>query len=133
VAWAGTNHLGKTSGNYFPWNDRSNAELFAGFAQPQMQLLGGSEFKTYGASPFGYSVNYGNSAQRLDFFSQQVIKPGVAGSEQVTTPEFFNPIVPLVYPSVQWEVVGIANNFVANSLGSDGTNMRNSNPTVICE
>ena len=133
VAWAGTNHLAKNSGNYFPWNDRSNPELFAGFAQPQMQLLGGGEFTTYGSGPFGYSVNYGNETQRLDFFEQQTIKPGVSVNEDITTPEFFNPIVPLLYPSIQWEVVGVANNFVTNSLGADGTNMRNSNPTVICE
>ena len=131
VAWAGTNHLGKTSGNIFPWNNRNTPEQFAGFAQVQPSLLGGSPFsRSNNNAPFGYSVNYGNASQRDDFFSQQSQKPG--GSTIVATPAFFNPIVPLLYPSIKFEVVGIAGDFLTASLGGNGAKMRTNNPTITC-
>ena len=133
VAWAGTNHLGKTTGDIFPWNNRNDPERFAGFAQVQPFLLGGSPFSRSNINaPFGYSVNYGNTSQREDFFSQQVIKPGLAPGNNVTTPAFFNPLIPLLYPSVKFEVVGIAGDFLTESLGGNGAKMRTNNPTITC-
>ena len=133
VAWAGTNHLGKTTGDIFPWNNRNDPERFAGFAQVQPFLLGGSPFSRSNINaPFGFSVNYGNASQREDFFSQQVIKPGLAPGNNVTTPAFFNPLIPLLYPSVKFEVVGIAGDFLTESLGGNGAKMRTNNPTITC-
>tara|TARA_R100001509_G_scaffold126829_1_gene80292 strand:- start:3849 stop:6584 length:2736 start_codon:yes stop_codon:yes gene_type:complete len=133
VAWAGTNHLGKTTGDIFPWNNRNDPERFAGFAQVQPFLLGGSPFSRSNINaPFGYSVNYGNTSQREDFFSQQVIKPGLAPGNNVATPAFFNPLIPLLYPSVKFEVVGIAGDFLTESLGGNGAKMRTNNPTITC-
>ena len=133
VAWAGTNHLGKTSGNMFPWNNRNTPEQFAGFTQVQPFLLGGSPFARSGVNaPFGYSVNYGSTSQREDFFSQQVIKPGLGPGNNVATPAFFNPLVPLLYPSIKFEVVGIAGDFLTASLGGNGAKMRNKNPIITC-
>ena len=133
VAWAGTNHLGKTSGDMFPWNNRNNPEQFAGFTQVQPSLLGGSPFARSNLNaPFGYSVSYGNLSQREDFFSQQVIKPGDPPGTNVATPAFFNPLIPLLYPSIKFEVVGIAGDFLTASLGGNGAKMRNKNPVINC-
>jgi hypothetical protein len=95
-----------------------------------MSLLGGSEWAETGSSPFGYSVNY-NEPKRTDFFNQVTAKPlqTTAGGE----PDYFNPVVPLLYPSVQWEVIGLSSDFVVNSLGSGGGKMREKDPTVICQ
>ena len=132
VAWAGTNHLGKTTGDIFPWNNRNDPERFAGFAQVQPFLLGGSPFGRGNNAPFGYSVNYGNASQREDFFSQQVLKPGAGPGNNVATPAFFNPLIPLLYPSIKFEVVGIAGDFLTESLGGNGAKMRTNNPTITC-
>jgi hypothetical protein len=132
VAWAGTNHLGKNSGAYFPWAYRDDPERFAGFTQPQMQLVGSSPWTTYGTSPFGYSVNYGDSAQRQEFFNQQTAPPANTTGLAETESDYFNPLVPLLYPSVRWEVVGIADDFITNSFGAGGNKMRERNPTVSC-
>jgi hypothetical protein len=57
VAWAGTNLREVAAGNFLPWEFRNAPEKFAGFAQPQMPLLGGGPWATYGAGAAGYSVN----------------------------------------------------------------------------
>ena len=130
VAWAGTNLYGKTTGELLPWNDRDNPEKFAGFAQPQMELLGGSTFGSYGASPFGYSVNYNPESLRQDLFTQVVVKPQETTTD--TQGDYFNPVVPLLYPSIQFEVIGMSSQFVSNALGTNGANMRQKDPTIIC-
>jgi len=132
VAWAGTNHLCKTTGDYLPWQDRNNPEKFAGFAHVCPRLLSGGSFATGGPAVFGSSENYGNSTQREDFFSQQVIRPGVGPGQESTFPTYFEEVVPLLYPSVKFEVVGIAGDFLNNSLGANGTRMRSNNPTIAC-
>jgi hypothetical protein len=130
VSWAGTNHLAKTTGDILPWNQRNNPEQFAGFAHVQPLLLGGTTFARGGGGPFGYSVNYGPGAsQRDDFHLQQVAVPG--GGTTANT-GFFNPLVPLVYPSVKFEVIGIAGDFLTESLGGNGAKMRNKNPVINC-
>lgn len=134
VAWAGTNISVKTAGRNMPWNDRNNPEKFAGFVQPQMDLLAGGSFERFDATAFGKSVNYTNQSQRDNFFNQQAIGPTGRNTNYTKRgdPSWFPGLVPLVYPSIQWEVVGVADNFVFNSHGADGGKMRELNPTVIC-
>lgn len=130
VAWAGTNLFAKNTGDLLPWNDRNNPEKFAGFAQPQMNLLGGSTFTSFSPTPFGQSVGLEPESARQGLFTEFVTKP-----QQTTTnteSNYFNAVVPLLYPSIQWEVIGLSNEFVVNSLGSGGANMRQKDPTVVC-
>ena len=131
VAWAGTNSFGKTANQFFPWNNRDNPEAFAGFVHPRMQLRSGGPFSTGDSVAFGQSVNYGNLAQRNDFFKQQVGDNHPAGTVR-TQPEFFDSAVPLLYPSVQWEVVGVPSNFTQRSSGPTGTKMSQSDPIIEC-
>ena len=116
-----------------PWQDRNNPEKFAGFAHICPALLNSGPFATGSPTVFGISENYGNLAQREDFFSQQVIRPGVSPGQENTLPSYFEEVVPLLYPSVKFEVVGIAGDFLNNSLGANGTRMRSPNPTIACK
>jgi hypothetical protein len=127
VAWAGTNLRENSNGNLLPWSARNVPERFAGFAQPQTVLMGGAPWATYGADAAGYSVNV-QPAERAKLFEDQMKKSG--GIVTDTDPDYFNGVVPLLYPSVQWEVVGIANDFVQNSMGSNGAKMRSKDPVV---
>jgi hypothetical protein len=130
VAWAGTNLREVAAGNFLPWEFRNAPEKFAGFAQPQMPLLGGGPWATYRTDAAGYSVNV-QPADRAALFADQMLKSGQSTGAATTAPEYFNGVVPLLYPSIQWEVVGIANDFTVNSMGSNGGKMRTKDPVVI--
>ena len=130
VAWAGTNLREAAAGNFLPWNNRNLPERFAGFAQPQMPLLGGSPWTTYGTNAAGYSVNV-QPTDRAALFADQMLKSGQSTGAATTEPDYFNGVVPLLYPSIQWEVVGIANDFTVNSMGSNCGKMRTKDPVVI--
>ena len=106
-----------------PWKARNIPERFVGFAQPQMVQLGGSEFGTPGPSPVGYSVNIQPNQYNALFNAR---------TPADTDADYFNPVVPLLYPSVKWEVVGVAQDFVDNALGTNGTRMRENRPVVRC-
>jgi hypothetical protein len=137
VAWAGTP---LDSGDVKPWASRNSAERWAGFAQPQMQLIGGGDWATYGCDAAGYSQGLQPEPRRDSFnnllnrtrvsqFSTQAIEPT---DPKYTQPSYLNPVVPLVYPSVQWEVVGIDGSMIQESFGSNGAKMRGNDPTITC-
>lgn len=132
VAWAGTNVAltnAETNG-HLPWmpSNRNNPELFAGFAQPQMSLLGGTPFQNYSPGKFGEeSLNLASNTAN-DLYNKLI-----AGDPAVNSgPNFFRPVVPILYPSVTWEVVGIDETNARRSHGNNGRLMGQSDPTVRC-
>jgi len=128
IAWAGNNLTfnGYENEVNLPWADRDNPEKFAGFTQPQMELLGGSTWNTYGAQEAGLSDNQQQNARDL-FFKDKVNKTVSQSAANYADPDFFNAVVPILYPSIQWEVVGLSQNVVNNSA-----NMSAKDPTVSC-
>ena len=137
VAWAGpTPVLGPGAHEYFPWANRNVPAKFVGFAHPQAYLLGGGEIGNNGSNPVGGSENI-SEARRNETFERLVNKDAGGGAVAGTSPKFsepnyFSPVKPLVYPSVQWEVVGIPGSFVSESAGSTGQKMRLKDPTIKC-
>jgi hypothetical protein len=130
VAWAGTNvnqTLAEVNG-HLPWIHRSDPERFAGFVQTQMPLLGGSPFQNYSPVTIGREsfFNEITSQQSQDLFNQMMgDNPNFN-----TSPTLFKGAIPLLYPSVTWEVIGISEENAARSHGSNGRLMEQTDPTV---
>tara|TARA_R110000765_G_scaffold35322_1_gene79480 strand:- start:4296 stop:7022 length:2727 start_codon:yes stop_codon:yes gene_type:complete len=136
VAWvglkipSGAEGLSQDASLYFPWNDRNNPEKFAGFSQPQMDLLAGGNWGE-GEDPAGYSVNI-LQEERRTLFNNKVNKNISQGSSGFTEDTYFHAVTPLLYPSVEWEVIGVGGALITNSLGSNGKKMAQNDPTVTC-
>jgi len=152
VAWAGTNVPPLAANNFFPWADRDNPEKFVGFAQPQIDLIAGGPWSTYKTQAAGFSENVQPNERDAYFESIANREAGIlstganifgynltqlggsinSSQSNYTDDDYFNPVVPILYPSVQWEVIGLSDTMLANSLGSARTNMRSKDPIVIC-
>jgi hypothetical protein len=137
VAWAGPRAIfGPGAHRFFPWANRNNADKFVGFAHPQAYLLGGGSFGNNGSNPVGGSENISETSRDESF--ERMVNNDSTGdripstSNKFTESNYFSPVKPLVYPSVQWEVVGIPGSFMAESAGGDGTRMRQKDPTIKC-
>jgi hypothetical protein len=130
VAWAGTNvnqTLAEANG-HLPWIYRDEPERFTGFVQTQMPLLGGSPFQNYSPVTIGREsfFNEITSQQSQDLFNQMMgDNPNFN-----TSPTLFKGAIPLLYPSVTWEVIGISEENAARSHGSNGRLMEQTDPTV---
>tara|TARA_Y100001937_G_scaffold37513_1_gene53492 strand:- start:4958 stop:7750 length:2793 start_codon:yes stop_codon:yes gene_type:complete len=154
VAWAGKDITPLTRGGLgtfpepqrqYPWVHRNDSERFAGFAMPNFRLMSNPEFSTGGVTPAGFSVNI-NSTERQDLFdlifngfgnrlSSRAVNPGGIIPEtdaKFTRPDYFTTVAPIVYPSVQFEVIGLSSNLTNRSFGSNGALMRSTDPTIIC-
>jgi len=130
VAWAGTNvspSLAEVNG-HLPWIHRSDPERFAGFVQTQMNLLGGTPFQNY--SP----VTIGRESLSTDVTgeqSQDMFNLMMGNDPNFNTgPALFKAGIPLLYPSVTWEVIGISEDNAVRSHGSNGNLMNQKDPTV---
>jgi hypothetical protein len=130
VAWAGTNAnetLAEVNG-HLPWIHRNDPERFAGFVQTQMPLLGGSPFQNYSPVTIGREsfFNEITSQQSQTLFNQMMGD----NPDFNTSPTLFKGGIPLLYPSVTWEVIGISEENAARSHGSNGRLMEQTDPTV---
>ncbi len=137
VAWAGPEILfGMGAFTYFPWANRNNVERFVGFAAPEALLLGGGSIGNNGHHPVGPSLNVSESDYTDTF--EKLVNNDNSGSRfgesdpRHTDPSYLSNVKPLLYPSVQWEVVGIPGSFVSESVGSNGVKMRQKDPTIKC-
>ena len=135
VAWAGSNvgtsQTGTSVNDLFPWADRDNPEKFAGFAQPQMQLKVGGSFVTNAAESAGESFSRASGIREAYFnlLANNGVDPTAANFAK---PQYFNAAASLLYPSVQWEVVGVGPDALSNAFGPSGNKMSFNDPTVIC-
>ena len=137
VAWAGpVVTFGMGAFNFFPWANRNNVERFVGFAAPEALLLGGGEIGNNGYHPAGPSLNISESTA-ADTFEKMVNNDDsgdrfAESDPRHTDPSYISNVKPLLYPSVQWEVIGMPGSFVSESAGANGAKMRQKDPTIKC-
>jgi len=130
VAWAGT-HAGYKSAETegaLPWmpQNRNNPEKFAGFAQPDPIILGGTNFQNYSAGKPGQKSLSISPEQSSDVYNAIIANDPSVNSG----PGLFRSAAPLLYPSITYEVIGISENSRNRSHGTNGQLMRQKNPTV---
>ena len=133
VSWAGRNihpeSLTEGAGKNAPWADRNNPERFAGFVHPHMRKPSTGNWQNTAVHAVGASLGVGETERNTNF--ETMVNTGAAG-QGVADPDYMNTVSPLVYPSVQWEVIGIGSGFLDKSLGTGGTKMHVTDPTIIC-
>ncbi len=130
VAWAAADLPIQNAEPDCPWTNRNNPEKFAGFVMPQVPVFSNGSFSQGGFSKIKQSLNLTQS--RADQYFNAATGINRSGNPQITEPNFFSTLVPVLYPSVQWEVIGVADDYITNSLGADRAKMRTTNPTVVC-
>ena len=126
VAWAGGDLPLTNAEDHCPWKNRNLPRKFAGFVMPQMPIISNGTFSQGGSSKIKQSLNLSQSE------ADRYFNVRLGENSHTSEPNFFNTLVPVLYPSVQWEVIGVADDYLTNSLGPGRTKMREKDPTVIC-
>lgn len=113
VAWVaddaiGTGHYGNMiNPGAFPWTYRNDAKRYAGFALPEIPIPTPGVFQQYGRQGRinrGESgIGQGNTEQGDEFLSQV---NSAAPEDSQTQFSYFKNITPVLYPTVEYEIIG---------------------------
>lgn len=105
----------KENAEGIPWANRNRVEQLAGFALPEIPIPTPGDFQQYpvqGRSMPGQQAGQGNTVLNLVNAS---LTPGTGLNNQQTNINYFTDVTPILYPSVQYEIIGHSNNITSRS------------------
>jgi len=136
VAWVaddaiGTGHYGNMiNPGAFPWTYRNDARRYAGFALPEIPIPTPGVFQQYdrqGRINRGESGIGPGNAEQGDVFLSQVNSAAPADSQ--TQFSYFKNITPVLYPTVEYEIIGHNSAMTQQSPRTNGM-IGNTTPTI---
>jgi hypothetical protein len=98
-----------------PWANRRNADMFAGFALPEIPIPAPGDFKQYPVQSRnmpGQTPNQGNIViNELNSESNT----GTGYNDRLTQANYFTDVTPILFPSVQYEIIGHGSSITSRS------------------
>jgi len=143
VAWVADDFNRKTHDNDFnriqgeglPWANRNDVNQLAGFALPEIAIPLQGDFQQYNIRqrtlPAQNSPSIGNSTQGqriLDVVNSEA-NAGTGLDNKVTEINYFTDVTPILYPTVQFEIIGYSNEMTTRSPRG-GALVQGSTPTI---
>ena len=126
----------RTDAEGLPWANRSDVNQLAGFALPEIAIPFPGDFQQYGVTqrslPGQNSPNIGNQSQGqrvLNKVNEEVVAGGTGLSDKTTEASYFTDVTPVLYPTVQYEIIGHSNDMTSRSPRG-GALVQGATPTI---
>tara|TARA_R100001509_G_scaffold165480_1_gene147322 strand:+ start:581 stop:3244 length:2664 start_codon:yes stop_codon:yes gene_type:complete len=141
VAWVSDDFNRRTHDNDFtridaegiPWANRDEVNELAGFALPEIAIPFPGDFQQYGMqlrNPAGQnSPAVGANQTQGERVLDQVNQGLAATSNRLTSVNYFTDITPVLYPTVQYEIIGHSNDMTSRSPRG-GALIQGATPTI---
>ena len=119
----------RDEGRGIPWANRNDLEELAAFALPEIPITDPGNFQQYPVQSRQMPGVITNQGGRILARVNQRISPGGGLNNKTTNINYFTDVTPVLYPTVQYEIVGHSNLMTQKSPKGNAL-VRGRTPTI---